>query len=211
MSYQQIVQPNLNVAGTVGDCLAYAREMFGAPGGVTWAWQAWENAKYKHSASEALPTDVDVLLWYSYKGTEGHVTVNVVGRGIYSSPYQRGTTHAVLASIADVERIYGVVYVGWSEDVNGVRVCEPIAAPTPAPAAGQTLHLPAAAATWRVYNVAGPYTVGHEVATLKPAKFGGLSYAIEKWIVPGSICEIKTAEFGDAAIYVANGTGATFS
>lgn len=136
MSYKQLVQPNLNQTGVIGGCLAYAREMFGAPGGVTYAWEAWENAKYKYEASD-LPTDAAVLMWYSYTvdgKNEGHVTVNVPGKGIYSSPYAKDTSHAVVGSIADVERIYGVTYVGWSEDINGVRVAEPVAPPAPPPA-----------------------------------------------------------------------------
>jgi hypothetical protein len=219
MSYQQLKAPNLSQTGVVGGCLAYAREMFGAPGGVDYAWQAWENAKYKHEASEALPTDAAVLLWYSYDGNEGHVTVNVPGIGIYSSPWQAGTTHAVLASVAQVEQYYTthldggtqpVVYVGWSEDINGVRVAEPVAAPAPAPS-GQTISLPASATAWHVYNVAGPYTLAHATHVLDPAKFGGLKYTVVRWIVPNSIAVINTTDFGQVAIYVASGTGAVIS
>lgn len=123
----QLVKPDFTVEGVIGECLSYARRVFGAPAGTEYAHQAWINAKYKHQTSEPIPSDVSVLMWYDYYvGTlnEGHVTINDPGIGIYSSPWQKGTTHAVLNSVAQVEQLYRVKYVGWSEDINGVRVVE---------------------------------------------------------------------------------------
>lgn len=122
---QQLVQPNLNISGSIGLCLDYARRVFRAPAGNATAWIAWNATQYKH-LDQDFP-DVAILQWYSFisgGANLGHVTVNVPGVGIYSSPYERGTTHAVLSSVSEVERIYGVKYVGWSEDINGVRVAE---------------------------------------------------------------------------------------
>lgn len=131
--WRQLVTPNLNEVGTVGGCLAYARTSFGAPGGVDYAWQAWENATLKHT-DQSFP-GVAVPVWFSYMVNEldeGHVVIWVPGQGFYSSPYttrsgaqyQVGTGHAVLTSISEIERIYGVSFVGWSEDINGVQVAE---------------------------------------------------------------------------------------
>lgn len=130
----QIVQPNLSASGRIAWCLEYAGpKVFGTTyiPNPNSAWQAWQETKNKHQDAN-LPQDVAVPMWYSYsadldgKGVKnwGHVTVNVPGQGIYSSPWQAGTTHAVLPSIAEVERIYGAKYVGWSEDILNINVVE---------------------------------------------------------------------------------------
>jgi hypothetical protein len=124
VSYIQLANPDFSIAGQIGYCLQYAREVFHCPAVEPNAWTAWLNAEFKH-ADRNLPGDVIAPMWYSYieNGENlGHVTINVPGKGIFSSPWQAGTTHAVLNSIAEVEQIYGVKYVGWSEDISKVRV-----------------------------------------------------------------------------------------
>lgn len=125
----QLIEPNLTVKGRVGFCLEYAAHVFGYYGSGTNAWDAWEQTKHKHT--DAIPTDVAVPVWFSYWATiagvyanYGHVVISVPGQGFYSSPYQLGTDHAVLSSIAEIERIYGVEYVGWSEDILGLQVIQ---------------------------------------------------------------------------------------
>lgn len=132
MSYQQLVQPNLATVGRIGYCLEYARKCFGAGVVEPNAWVAWQNTQFHHLDAN-IPADVCVPMWYSYinQGVNlGHVTISVPGKGIYSSPWQQGTDHAVLPSIAEVERIYGVKYVGWSEDISKVRVIKEQDMPT---------------------------------------------------------------------------------
>lgn len=125
----QLIQPNTSVTGTVGLCLQYADKMFGLTHGEKSAWIAWEATQFKHT--DPIPSNA-VPMWYSYyadlDGTGvknwGHVTVNIPGVGIYSSPIDPKTTHNVLHSIAEVEQTYGVKYVGWSEDITNLRVVE---------------------------------------------------------------------------------------
>ena len=74
----------------------------------------------------------------------------------------------------------------------------------------QTLHLPASAQTWRVYNQGGPYTVGNEIHLLTPATYGGLSYEIKGTVAPHTYL-IDTGVKGRVAIYAGPGTGATIS
>lgn len=127
----QLVSPNLSIVGQIGYCLSYARQCFGAAAVEPNAWVAWNNTKFKHT--DALPADVCVPMWYSYvlNGENlGHVTINVPGQGIYSSPWKSSQTHAVLSSIAQVEQIYGVKYVGWSEDISNVKVVQGDSMPT---------------------------------------------------------------------------------
>lgn len=134
---KQLIQPNLNVKGSIDYCLAYAQTIFGVKPFYPNAWTAWMNTKYKH-LDQNFPKDAAILQWYSYilNGENlGHVTVNIPGKGIYSSPWQIETSYAVLPLVSEVERIYGVKYVGWSEDIEGVRVAQPAIIndmPTPA-------------------------------------------------------------------------------
>jgi hypothetical protein len=83
----------------------------------------------------------------------------------------------------------------------------------PAPAlnhAGKTLFLPSSTGTWRVYNLAGPWTIGHEVGTLATGSNPpGLNYDILTTIAP-NIYKIHTETWGDVAIYAGPDTIAQF-
>lgn len=121
----QLKQPNLATVGALGYCLKYAREVFGVASKYATAWDGWVNAKFKHQ-DQNFP-NVAVPIWFSYPpgGTSpGHVAVRLGNGQIYSSPYQSNTTHAVLNSIAEVEQHYRAKYVGWSEDINDVKVID---------------------------------------------------------------------------------------
>jgi hypothetical protein len=73
--------------------------------------------------------------------------------------------------------------------------------PIPIPAAAsKTVYLPASVLKWRVYNVKGPWTSGHEIAYLYPSKYKGLAYKILATLGSG-IYEIQTHDFGKVAIY----------
>lgn len=124
--YRQLVQPNLSVSGRIGWCLEYADKVAGLNGGEPSAWDAWNMTEFPHV--DAIPTDVAVPCWFSYFTPEevnlGHVVWSIPGQGFYSSPYNKPTGHNVLSSIAEVERLYGCRYVGWSEDISDLRVVE---------------------------------------------------------------------------------------
>jgi hypothetical protein len=92
--------------------------------------------------------------------------------------------------------------IGWLRPKTGA------VGPTPAPAGGKTLFLPASVQKWRVYNVRGPWTVGNEIAFLWPSKFPpGLSYEIQATLAP-NIYQIQTQDFGIVAIYAGPDTDA---
>lgn len=129
---KQLIKPDLSIEGSIGNCKIYARSVFHIPstGKYLTAWKNWLGAKYKHPTSDHFP-DVSILCWFSGFGGAGHVVVRVPGKGYYSSPYstsksvkyQEGTnTRAVLPTIGEIERIYGVNYVGWTEDIEDRRV-----------------------------------------------------------------------------------------
>lgn len=119
----QLVTPNLDVRTTLGFCLNYVQTAYLAPNAGVSAWWAWNNSTELRHEDSDLPSGVYVPVWFSgYQGL-GHVAIYKDGT-VYSSPYTNKTTHDTLGSIAEAERVYGVKYVGWSEDIAGLKVIE---------------------------------------------------------------------------------------
>lgn len=121
---KQLIQPNLAVKGAVGFCLVYARMVFGIGPLYPTAWNAWERA-IQHEDRNFPPLAVPVWFKHPAAGTiPGHVAIRLPSGDIYSSPFRKSDDRAVLSSIAEVERLYNAKYVGWSEDINNVRVAD---------------------------------------------------------------------------------------
>ncbi|MGH7238165.1 MAG: hypothetical protein ACREGF_06540 [Candidatus Saccharimonadales bacterium] len=107
--------------------------------------------------------------------------------------------------------------LGWFRAVNQPANVTPLPSPStpaaPAPSnsinVGKNLNLPKTITQWHVYNVAGPYDLAHATHILDPAKYGGLSYVIQKDLGNG-IYAINTQDFGQVAIYTKD-TVATIS
>lgn len=125
MSYTQLKSANPNVPGQSGYCLVYVRTAFGVGAKYPTAASGWANAAYKHTTS--VPTDVSVPVWFKWE-TSGHVAVWVPGKGVYSTTAQGVKLFPSIAACADY---VGATYLGWSEDINGVRVVQPAANPAP--------------------------------------------------------------------------------
>lgn len=82
--------------------------------------------------------------------------------------------------------------------------------PQSTPDAKRTIYLPASAPTWTVYKLDRPAVKANPAniaGTLKPAKFGGLSYEILNDL-GGWVFEIQAANFGRVKIYGHPSTGA---
>lgn len=75
---------------------------------------------------------------------------------------------------------------------------------------GDTLHLPASADRWKVYNAEGPYTLGNQIHELTPSAYGGLEYEIKGNPAP-HVYLIDTGVKGRVAIYAHPDTGAEVS
>lgn len=127
----QIIQPNLAVVGKVGWCLKYAREVFSIPAFYLTAAKSWDGAKYKHT--DTPPKDASVFVHFDWVGnSDDHIAVWHKGK-VYSSPLS-GSGHIEATSIQDLINIFKnhtvngkpspitLIYRGWSEDVNNVRV-----------------------------------------------------------------------------------------
>jgi hypothetical protein len=121
MNYQQLIQPNLNVVGQDGLCLAYVTEVFGVPNYYPSATAAWQDAQFKHT--DQPPTNISVPVWFNYNGPDGHVAV--WANGVIHSTSAKGmqTFGGIQALINWMNE--GFVYLGWSEDINKVRVVQP--------------------------------------------------------------------------------------
>ncbi|NED61328.1 hypothetical protein G3I15_10365, partial [Streptomyces sp. SID10244] len=107
----------------LGWCLSYVQDAFGLAWTGSYALDGWNRNKANH-ADRSIPSGVFMPVWFTgeWNGFNyGHVVVYKDGI-CYSSPYTNKKTHNQIGSIADVERIYGMRYLGWSEDMNGQRV-----------------------------------------------------------------------------------------
>lgn len=129
--YQQLIQPDLTIVGIIGFCLNYAGRVFGISSGPATAFIAWQQTKFPHT-DQNFPMGVSFPVWFSGAEGAGHVAVHTPN-GIYSSPYNQKTGHNVLVSIADVEKNYGVKYLGWSEDIEGKQVIKGVTVPNITP------------------------------------------------------------------------------
>lgn len=117
MNYQQLVQPNLNATGQPGLCLAYVEDVFKTPHTYYNATEGWEKAQFKHT--DQPPPSISVPIWFSWQ-VDGHVAVWANGT-IYSTTAQGVRTFvsipALMAYIGG-----GITYLGWSEDLENVRI-----------------------------------------------------------------------------------------
>lgn len=129
MLWRQVVTPNLNVTAVLGRCLEYVQNAYGLRWTGSFALDGW-NKNHSNHADRDIPQGVYVPVWFDGYWTGiryGHVVIYKDGV-CYSSPWSAVSAaagrHDTLGSIADVERIYRMTYLGWSEDMNGQRVIE---------------------------------------------------------------------------------------
>jgi hypothetical protein len=126
MNYEQLRTFIPSVTAPAGDCLIYSREAFGIPAKFPTATSGWDNAVYKHEG-ETPPSNISVPVWFSYSGPDGHVAVWV--NGVIHSTSARGmqTFNSIQALIDWMNE--GFVYLGWSEDIDGVSVVQEVKEP----------------------------------------------------------------------------------
>lgn len=142
MAWKQLVDLDLGVKVMSTWCLSLARQVCRAPAREATAHHAWIATKHKHSATEPLP-DVPVVVWIGHYATYytaeagwetkewGHVVVWVPGRGFISSPGAGDyPSQEWLPTLDAVVKRFGRnkqgtstgTYLGWSEDISGVRI-----------------------------------------------------------------------------------------
>lgn len=141
MEYEQKVTPNLNTQGQVGLCLKFIEDEFQTPHNPTGrandcATDEWNASVYKHT-DQNFPAGVAVPIWFSYSATIdgiyknwGHVATRLPDGSFYCSPYQNGMPSAHFTDFNIFKQKYKADFVGWSEDLAGVRIVEEINMPT---------------------------------------------------------------------------------
>lgn len=125
--YRQLQRPDLTIQENAGYSLAHIQKAYNAPVKYFTAWEAWMNTDYRHSALQPFP-DAYVPVWFytTTKGIEqplGHVMIwDPLCQKLWGTPHsgygkQWFTRDQIENNLTR--------YVGWSEDINGVRVVEP--------------------------------------------------------------------------------------
>lgn len=159
-------------------------------------------------ASGTLYLPAEATSWRIYPLNKSPIAGNEVGK--LNPSLFGGLTYDILgnpqANVYTIQtRDFGRVNIYAGSD-TGARVNASGQGITKGSGGGKTVYLPAVP-SWRVYNIKGPYTIGHEVGYLAPAKYGGLAYAILSEPTT-NIVVIQTQSFGQVAIYVGPDTGA---
>ena len=124
MSWVQVKSPNLNVRTSMGMCLKYVQDAYGSGWAGSYALQGWRDIVKKKHTNRNIPAGVYVPIWFEgyWNGVNyGHVAIYKDGI-VWSSPYTDKTSHDQLGNIETVERVYGMKYIGWSEDIGGTTV-----------------------------------------------------------------------------------------
>lgn len=123
MGFKQVTNFDLNKMGTApGLCLQNVRLGYGIPPKYASARDAMNACKARGTFHEGLadcPTDVDVPIFAETGSPYAHVMVDVHGNVYSDGKY--------LPSFA------GMTIIGWSEELNDVRVVEKVAEPEPTP------------------------------------------------------------------------------
>lgn len=130
MSYIQLLSANPAQQDWAGSCISFVTHSFNIPNLYGSAWDAWSNS-IQHSNRD-FPESVSHPIWFSHFGTYGeppefknwgHTCVRFNDGRILSSPGS-GYGQQWFTSIEQVESWFNCAFVGWSEDVNGVKVIQ---------------------------------------------------------------------------------------
>lgn len=159
-----LINPNLSTVGNPGMCLKFVGDAYAIKKRpYDRARKAFEATKFRHGPSEPLPFDVPVVVWFDWYGTIdgeydnwGDVAISIPNKGIFGTPKRsQGRGSRFDATVNDRAAWLGgkAKYLGWTEDVDDVRVTEVIAAP--APSSGKRLYFDPIGQTATFYKVAG--------------------------------------------------------
>ena len=124
----------LGVDDPVGNCLKAVRVCYGVNAfdftpkdkKVPLAVQAFEHAEHTHPTQDThkIPRGVPIFWRSKREGRAGHVAISVGDGDCWSTDIRRdGFFDLVPISVIAPE--FGAVLLGWTEDLNGVRVWQP--------------------------------------------------------------------------------------
>lgn len=109
-------------------CLVFVRSCFGIAALWPDAGTAWDNAKHKHRTTNPDEIPAGAPVFWELASVADHVALST-GRGMCLSNDIRRPGHIAEVPIDEITRRWGGTLLGWTEDLNGVRVYTP--PPTP--------------------------------------------------------------------------------
>lgn len=128
MAYKQLKHPNVAVSTkAIGWCLWWVQEAFKTPHVFPRAIDEWNANTFNHVGQP--PRGVFVPVFFTMKGVPaGHVAIAAPDGSIYSTSSPHSLTPVHHQNLQDILRYYGgqLSYLGWSEDIGGVRVVAPV-------------------------------------------------------------------------------------
>lgn len=143
--WKQDVAPNLDpyvyIDGELlndwyGWCLATIECAYGSPRLYANAWQGWLDTQFKHE-DRNFPVGVYFPIWFSGYGGLGHVAIAFVNAdgsmNIWTSPFKHVPYfYTGYNNVDTLAKAYLLdAFVGWSEDIAGMRVIENVVVPEP--------------------------------------------------------------------------------
>lgn len=105
--------------GWKAQCLRFCRTMYGIPSQHTSAINAWIGSTYKHTTG--VPPRGAFVFWKV--GQFGHIAISD-GNGFCISTDIKGPGTVARVPITTINTRWSAHYLGWTEDVNGVRLSE---------------------------------------------------------------------------------------
>lgn len=108
-----------------GYCLREVRECYGVGPRANDAAEAWATADHRHLEHDpnVIPRGVPVF-WLGGTEGHGHVAISTGDGRCWSTDINR-TGYFDHVDIDDITSKWGLSLVGWTEDLNGVRVWTP--------------------------------------------------------------------------------------
>jgi hypothetical protein len=101
-------------------CLLFVRTRYGVPKRAHTALRAWSAARHKHRHDHYPPAGVPVF-WSGGSHRGGHVAISL-GHGMIVSTDMPRTGHVGRIRLSTIARRWHLRYLGWTEDLNGVRI-----------------------------------------------------------------------------------------
>jgi len=206
--YQQLINPNTNIAWVDGMCLNDVRMAFNVANvGYPTAIANWNASTEFNHPNQTPPSNVAVPIYFTYSGPDGHVCLWDNGTIYTSSAKGKEIFTSIQALINWMDE--GFHYLGWSETIEKTPVVKSV--PAPAPSNG-TLNLSKDNTPFHLYKPGGPYnpSVPSDIlGVINPAEYGGLSYPIIASLGNG-IYRIKSQMYGVGDLWT-NGSNVSVS
>ena len=139
-------------------CLMFVRSCFGVAAREPNAKRAWGTAKHRHFTTNAAAIPAGVPVFWRTGTINWHIAISIGDGYCYSTDIPRGKVGRI--GITDLSRRWGATLLGWSEDLNGVRVYSPPAKPAATRYKVATRLLP-------LNGRSGPGTSYRKIATAK--------------------------------------------